>query len=231
MSAKKIFETFSDLISGMSVFNEKMANDLISSKFQDVAEFNIKAESNQLRERYPTYDALLEYASRLSVLHDAFQKAVPKTVEEFLLSVVPYLTDNLMSSGLNDGMGAEEVVQLFGPKVFAMIRENAENNFQEINALLANSVKAEAKMSAIRHGASGGRKRADKFAPLKDRVFALARDGSFSSAHHAATHIAPLILSMPEAKAIGLSSASAVQTIGNWIRKEGIQFQVPRNSE
>ncbi|HDR9103043.1 TPA: hypothetical protein QDB15_006199 [Burkholderia vietnamiensis] len=229
MGAKKISDALLDLFSTMSVFNEQTAVDAISPRMQEIVDANLKVESDRIRERYPTYEALLEYAAQLSTLQDAFLKAGPKTIEDFLLDITRNFADGLTSMGLNEGASEEEIVKVFGPKTVEIIQSRAKNNFQELNALLASSVKTEAKMSAVRHGADGGRKRADKFAPLKDRAFALARGGNFTSAHHAATQIAALILSMPEAKAVGLSSTSAVQTIGNWIRKEGIQFPSRRN--
>ncbi|MGU3777524.1 hypothetical protein [Burkholderia metallica] len=231
MGAKKISDALVDLFSTMSVFNEQTAADAISPEMQKMVEANIESESARIRERYPTYEALLVYAARISTLQDAFLKAGPKTIENFLLDITHSFADGLTSLGLNDGASEEEIVKLYGPKMVEVIQSGAKNNMQELNALLARTVKTEAKMSAVRHGSDGGRKRADKFAPLKERAFALARDGNFSSAHHAATQIAALVLNMPEAKAVGLSTTSAVQTIGNWIRKEGIPFPSHRNIE
>ncbi|WP_124837788.1 hypothetical protein [Burkholderia glumae] len=230
MEEGKIYKSIFGLLSTFEIFNHKTAVESLSVEAQGIVEAELKSEMERISKLCQNYESALEFAARLSLLQRTFYKAAPKAIEELLhVAAAEFVDKQKFPMELaGDEISADQAMQLFGPVMMGMIRERVGGHFRDMSALLANSVKSEAKQSAVRHGSNGGQKRAGKFAPLKVRAIELARAGGFASANHAATKIAPKILAMPEAKAIAFSSERAVQTIADWLRKEGLQFSKQR---
>ncbi|WP_186233580.1 hypothetical protein [Burkholderia gladioli] len=232
MGADKVSEAIGNLLASFEVFNEQVVAESLSDYSQGIVDAELKSEMERISMRCPSYESALEFAARLSLLQRAFYKAAPKAIEDVIhVAASQFLGETKLSPAESPGrLDDDQAFQVFGPVMMKLIQQRVSVHFQDLNVLLASSVKSEAKQSAVRHGSNGGQKRAEKFEPLKLRALELARAGRFSSANHAATQIAPKILEMPEAKSIAFSSERAVQTIATWLRKEGVPFSKQRAS-
>jgi len=199
---------------------------------------NIEAEKRLLKNQYPTYEKLLAaFAERQAIRNATFKKqqeAMLEVINTFSGSMGPLLS--LLEKIHDDHQEDQNDVDLeklknleFDEGAFLKIAEKmAIDSSQLLKTVSILQARRETKETLSANGAEGAKARADKYTPLKEKAFELARNGGFRSAHQAAIAITPAILAMPEAANNGMSKDRAAQTIAGWLRKEQL---FPKKSE
>lgn len=225
MKNVKPSEIFNTLFSSMDSIGNQLKALEPDPERMEAAEAEMNDIKAKLQQQYPTYNALLEVAARYQLNSRFYAEHVAGMVKNFISGNADLFMREFGDSfqELKD-LDMVEQSKALSLKMSQAIAGTVAKDISEMNAMHFNRLKSEARVASMLNGSDGGKKRADRYLPLRARAIELARSGKFESANHAASKIAPEILKMREAREVGFSAARAVQTIGTWLRKEGIAF-------
>lgn len=193
-------------------------------------ESNIESEKILLKNKYPTYEKLLDAFAEKQAIRSVILKKQRKAIQEAINTISGRMGPLLslleeIHEDHQDNQNEADLEKLknleFDEGEFLEIAERmALDSSQLLKTVSILQARRETKETLSVNGAEGAKARADKYTPLKEKAFEMARNGGFRSAHQAAIAITPAILAMPEAANNGMSKDRAAQTIAGWLRKE-----------
>jgi hypothetical protein len=212
-----------------AIVDEPLDTDIVRD-FQE----RFDAEKAKLAASYPTYDELLDFATRREVCLSRSEELVLAGMAESLYKLEAQMGPINEEIGkfnpkvLNQFIPADEIVSFMNEKLLDITSEMNSTALaigKTVSAAQHLAAKKDSKRLLSISGKDGGTARGDKFKPVRMLACDRAKLGRFNSALHAARILAPSIVETPEFKNAGLSSDRAVQTLAEWFRKEKISFK------